>query len=249
MNEIKQGKNQSFNLPSYNERGSLHLIPHVIRECKTILTKIGFEFYDCPEIESTFRCFSAANVPENHPCRDDHQSFYLDLKSPNPKEQIILRTQTTTMESYIIEKYKNNLKMFTIGRTFRRDSDSTHTPMFHQIEFVSINKDSNMTNMISDIHKFLNHFFERDLKLRTRPSHFPFTEPSIEIDMEFNGKWLEISGAGMLHPNCFTLNNTEPVTSFAGAFGIERLAMIKYNINDIRYFYDSHPKHFFHKSY
>ena len=234
-NDIKNEKDRNFLLDVPVSFGSNHIIPQVIKEIKTIFLSLGFEFLDCPEVETEFRNFTALNIPENHPTRTDHQTFFLN----NGK---ILRTQTSNMQTYALEKIiheqKNVGNFFTIGRTFRRDSDATHTPMFHQLEVFSLSPNSNLKNLFALIKKFLSIFFNiQDIEIRIRPSFFPFTEPSYEIDFKFNGKWLEILGCGITNLKVFEhikFYSELPPLAFALGCGVDRLAMIKYNISDLR---------------
>jgi len=244
-NDIKNEEDRDFLLDVPVSFGSSHIIPQVIKEIKTIFLSLGFEslgfeslgfeFLDCPEIETEFRNFTALNIPENHPTRTDHQTFFLN----NGK---ILRTQTSNMQTYALEKIIQEKKtvgnFFTIGRTFRRDSDATHTPMFHQLEVFSLSQNSNLKNLFTLIKKFLSIFFNiPDIEIRIRPSFFPFTEPSYEIDFKFNGKWLEILGCGITNLKIFEhmkFSSDLPPLAFALGCGVDRLAMIKYNISDLR---------------
>lgn len=236
--KIEQLKNKvvkiDSSLPVYDGYGYYHPIPMVIKKIKSLLITMNMTFEESPEIETEWNNFSAVNVPENHPCREDHQSFFL-------KNGKMLRTHTSSIQSYLIKKYMDNreYKVFTVGRTYRRDLDSTHVPMFHQIEgFVVSDKKSSIKHMLNFIQTFLNSFFEKTMEIRIRPSFFPFTEPSLEIDVLFNGKWLEILGCGMIHPNVFQLSNSPKKQGFAFGCGLERLTMLKYNIRDLRLFYN-----------
>lgn len=227
-----QKKYIDFSLPVYKKQGNRHIISQTIEHIKLILIHMGFEFYESPEIETIFRCFTGLNVPDHHPCKNDHQSFYLN----NGK---ILRSHATSADTYILESNQYPINAFTIGRTFRRDNDRTHTPMFHQLDILSLNPNANVKSLIATIKTLLFHIFGEIKEIRIRPSFFPFTEPSYEIDMWHYGQWLEILGCGMLHPNVFKFNNsTVPMGAFALGMGIERIAMIKTNSYDIRKFYD-----------
>jgi phenylalanyl-tRNA synthetase alpha chain len=231
---IINNKKSSINLdlPVYINQSFRHIISQTIENIKLILINRGFNFVDYPEIETPFRCFRALNVPDYHPCQNNHQSFHLN----NNK---ILRSHTTTMDTYILESNKYPMNCFTIGRTFRCDNDRTHTPMFHQLDMVSIGPKAHVKSLIETIKTVLFDIFEQKKEIRIRPSFFPFTEPSYEIDMWHNNEWLEIMGCGMLHPNVFKLcNSTIPHKAWALGMGIERLTMIKYGINDIRKLYE-----------
>lgn len=232
LKEIAEEKIDPF-LPIGFIKGSQHIITKTINEIKNIFFQMGFEFIEAPEIETEFRNFTALNIDEKHPCREDHQSFFLNNNQ-------ILRTQTSNMQTYVIEKKKNNFKTFTIGRTFRRDLDATHTPMFHQIEGFVCSEKANVRELFKTLKTLLSVFFEiKNPEIRVRPSFFPFTEPSYEIDFKWKGNWLEILGAGITHPNLFTLMNEKPQLAYAFGCGVERFAMIKYNISDIREIYTS----------
>jgi phenylalanyl-tRNA synthetase alpha chain len=216
----------------YNTPGVLNLIPQAINEVKNILIQMQFEYCEGPEIETIFRNFTALNVPENHPCRDNHQSFFLN-------NEYLLRTHTSNCQTYVIESKDNNYKSFSIGRVYRRDLDATHTPMFHQIEGLVVNDKANLRQMFHTLKTFLANFFEiKNPEIRIRPSFFPFVEPGYEIDIKFNNKWLEILGCGIIHPNVFTALGKEPKLGFAFGCGLERIAMVKYNISDLRDIYD-----------
>lgn len=218
-------------LPFYSSVGSRHPVTQTIEEIKGILIQMGFEFFSCPEIETPFRCFTGLNVPDNHPCKTDHQSFYLEGGK-------ILRSHCTTMDTYLLESQTFPINSFTIGRTFRCDNDRTHTPMFHQVDILSVSKEANVKSLIATIKMFLYHIFHEELPIRLRPSFFPFTEPSYEVDMLFKGQWLEILGCGMIHPNVYQLNNSLlPFGAFALGAGIERIIMIRSQLDDIRKLY------------
>lgn len=233
-------KQNSFKIIDYNDIylyktyqiGERNIISKTIEKVKSIFMQLDFHFFDAPEIDTAFRNFTSLNVGEKHPCRNDHQSFFLN------KDDLILRTHTSNIHSYILESDEKSC--FTIGRVFRKDLDSTHTPMFHQIECVSINKNSNVRQLFKTIKQFLCAFFDvKNIELRVRPSFFPFTEPSYEVDMLWNNKWLEVLGAGILHPNLFTISNRKPELAYAFGCGLERLAMIKFGLKDIRELYSN----------
>lgn len=227
----KQEKINPLLFTYQQNNGMKHIIPQTINEIKTILIKMGFIFSDGPEIESTFRNFEALNVNEKHPCRTDHQSFFVNSST-------ILRTHTSSVQTYVIEQLESTIKSFTIGRTYRRDLDATHVPMFHQIEGIYIAPTANLSEMFKVIKTLLSNWFEIDNpEIRVRPSYFPFTEPSYEIDIKLEGKWLEILGCGMIHRNVFTALGQAPKIGFAFGCGLERMAMVKYKINDLRAFY------------
>ncbi len=215
--------------------GKLHPLTCVMEDISKILNSFGYELQTGPEIEDDWHNFTALNTPLHHPARDMQDTFFL----PNGN---VLRTQTSAIQIRAMEKSGAPIKMFALGATYRKEMDATHTPMFHQVEGLCIDKDITLSDMISDIKLFLQRFFEiDDLQLRIRPSFFPFTEPSIEIDMKWkDGKWLEIMGAGMVHPNVLKNCNIDPdvYQGFAFGFGWDRLAMLKYGLEDLRSFYE-----------
>lgn len=221
--------------PMPESRGGLHPQTRALADVSQILESFGYTMQTGPEIEDDWHNFTALNTPEYHPARDMQDTFFLENKN-------VLRTQTSAIQIRSMEKMGVPIKIFGIGATYRKEMDATHAPMFHQIEGLYIDKNITMRDLIGDIKAFLQKFFEiDDVKLRIRPSYFPFTEPSIEIDMLWQGKkWLEIMGAGMVHPNVLRNCGVNPdeYQGFAFGFGWDRLAMLKYGLNDIRQFYD-----------
>ena len=221
--------------PMPESRGGLHPQTRALADVSQILESFGYTMQTGPEIEDDWHNFTALNTPEYHPARDMQDTFFLENKN-------VLRTQTSAIQIRSMEKMGVPIKIFGIGATYRKEMDATHAPMFHQIEGLYIDKNITMRDLIGDIKAFLQKFFEIDyVKLRIRPSYFPFTEPSIEIDMLWQGKkWLEIMGAGMVHPNVLRNCGVNPdeYQGFAFGFGWDRLAMLKYGLNDIRQFYD-----------
>ena len=221
--------------PMPESRGGLHPQTRALADVSQILESFGYTMQTGPEIEDDWHNFTALNTPEYHPARDMQDTFFLENKN-------VLRTQTSAIQIRSMEKMGVPIKIFGIGATYRKEMDATHAPMFHQIEGLYIDKNITMRDLIGDIKAFLQKFFEiDDVKLRIRPSYFPFTEPSIEIDMLWQGKkWLEIMGAGMVHPNVLQNCGVNPdeYQGFAFGFGWDRLAMLKYGLNDIRQFYD-----------
>lgn len=221
--------------PMPESRGGLHPQTRALADVSQILESFGYTMQTGPEIEDDWHNFTALNTPEYHPARDMQDTFFLENKN-------VLRTQTSAIQIRSMEKMGVPIKIFGIGAAYRKEMDATHAPMFHQIEGLYIDKNITMRDLIGDIKAFLQKFFEiDDVKLRIRPSYFPFTEPSIEIDMLWQGKkWLEIMGAGMVHPNVLRNCGVNPdeYQGFAFGFGWDRLAMLKYGLNDIRQFYD-----------
>ena len=215
--------------------GNTHPVTSTLNEIEKIFLNAGFLVEDGPEIEDEYHNFTALNIPENHPARAMHDTFYFNA-------QYLLRTHTSPIQIRSMDKYGVPIRVIAPGKVYRRDSDITHTPMFHQIEGLVIDKDINFTHLKGLLHDFINTFFEEDMKLRFRPSYFPFTEPSAEVDLlSKDNQWLEILGCGMVHPKVLTnlgIDN-EIYNGYAFGMGVERLAMLKYGINDIRHFYEN----------
>ena len=215
--------------------GSIHPITTTLSDIENIFLNAGFLVEDGPEIEDEHHNFTALNIPENHPARAMHDTFYFD-------NNILLRTHTSPIQIRSMEKQGVPIKIIAPGKVFRRDSDLTHIPMFHQIEGLVIDQGINFTHLKGILHEFINCFFELPMELRFRPSYFPFTEPSAEVDiLSEDGKWLEILGCGMVHPKVLDLLelDSEKYTGYAFGMGVERLAMLKHEIKDIRLFYDN----------
>ena len=188
-----------------------------------------------PEIESDYYNFDALNIPKHHPARADHDTFWF-----NP--ELLLRTQTSGVQIRTMQKQQPPIRIMAPGRVYRNDYDQTHTPMFHQIELLYVDKHANFTELKGLLHDFLRAFFEEDLQVRFRPSYFPFTEPSAEVDvMGKNGKWLEVLGCGMVHPNVLRNVGIDPneYSGFAVGMGVERLTMLRYNVTDLRSFFEN----------
>ena len=228
-------------------RGKIHPVSQTIDEISSIFSEIGFNVEEGPDVENEYNNFTALNTPDNHPARDMHDTFYLD-----EKKEKLLRTHTSPVQIRTMLNAKPPFKIIAPGRTYRSDSDQTHAPMFHQVEGLHIDKDINMGHLKGCLNYFIKEFFEvKKIKMRFRPSHFPFTEPSAEVDIGYelkDGKiiigegdqWLEILGCGMVHPNVLKNVKVDP-TKFQGyafGIGIDRLAMLKYGINDLRAFFD-----------
>ena len=228
-------------------RGKIHPVSQTIDEISSIFSEIGFSVEEGPDVENEYNNFTALNTPDYHPARDMHDTFYLD-----EKKQKLLRTHTSPVQIRTMLKGKPPFKIIAPGRTYRSDSDQTHAPMFHQVEGLHIDKDINMGHLKGCLNYFIKEFFEVDkIKMRFRPSHFPFTEPSAEVDIGYkieNGKivigegdqWLEILGCGMVHPNVLKNVKVDPdkFQGYAFGIGIDRLAMLKYGINDLRAFFE-----------
>ena len=228
-------------------RGKIHPVSQTIDEISSIFSEIGFSIEEGPDVESEYNNFTALNTPDNHPARDMHDTFYLD-----EKKQKLLRTHTSPVQIRTMLKDKPPFKIIAPGRTYRSDSDQTHAPMFHQVEGLHIDKNINMGHLKGCLNYFIKEFFEvNKIKMRFRPSHFPFTEPSAEVDIGYEVKdgkiiigegnqWLEILGCGMVHPNVLKNVKVDPIKfqGYAFGIGIDRLAMLKYGINDLRAFFD-----------
>jgi len=229
-------------------QGKVHPVSQVIDELTCIFAELGFSVAEGPDVENEYNNFTALNTPPNHPARDMHDTFYLD-----EAKQLLLRTHTSPVQIRTMLNEKPPYKIIAPGRTYRCDSDQTHTPMFHQLEGLYIDKNVTMADLRGSLDYFLKKFFEVDkIKMRFRPSHFPFTEPSAEVDIGYEikdgkitigqgDKWLEILGCGMVHPNVLTNAKVDPkkYQGYAFGVGIDRLAMLKYGINDLRSFFES----------
>jgi phenylalanyl-tRNA synthetase alpha chain len=221
-------------------KGGLHPVTLTLQRIEQLFHSIGFEVATGPEIETDFYNFTALNIPQDHPARAMHDTFYID-------EANVLRTHTSPVQiRYMENALKTNktppLKIIAPGRVYRVDSDATHSPMFHQVEGLWVDGDISFANLKGVVQDFLQKFFERDdLTVRFRPSFFPFTEPSAEMDMSWNGGWLEIGGCGMVHPEVFKHVNidSEKYRGFAFGLGVERLTMLRYGVNDLRHFFNN----------
>ena len=215
--------------------GALHPITRTLERIEALFRSLGFEVADGPEIEDDFHNFTALNTPENHPARSMHDTFYVEGGH-------VLRTHTSPVQVRYMETHAPPVKIIAPGRVYRVDSDATHSPMFHQVEGLWIAEDVTFADLKGVFTEFLRNFFERDdLKVRFRPSFFPFTEPSAEIDMSFGDGWLEIAGAGQVHPNVLRAVNIDPESyqGFAFGMGPDRLAMLRYGVNDVRQFFEN----------
>jgi phenylalanyl-tRNA synthetase alpha chain len=215
--------------------GGVHPITRTMDRVEALFHSLGFAVAEGPEIEDDFHNFTALNTPEDHPARSMHDTFYVD-------GGMVLRTHTSPVQVRYMETHAPPIKIIVPGRVYRVDSDATHSPMFHQIEGLWIDEDVTFADLKGVFTEFLRRFFERDdLKVRFRPSFFPFTEPSAEIDVGFGDGWLEISGAGQVHPNVLRAVGIDPerYQGFAFGMGPDRLAMLRYGVNDLRLFYEN----------
>jgi len=220
--------------------GSIHPITKIMNNAIEIFESLKFECVEGPEIEDDFHNFTALNIPESHPARAMHDTFYLE-------NSFLLRTHTSSVQVRTMGEQNPPIRIIAPGKVYRKDSDITHTPMFHQIEGLYVDKNVSFSNLKSVINIFLKNFFEEDdLRIRFRPSYFPFTEPSAEVDIEYldskgNKNWLEILGCGMVHPNVLEMANIDSkiYSGYAFGLGVERLAMLKLGITDLRLFYEN----------
>jgi len=216
--------------------GGVHPLTRTLERIEALFRSLGFDVADGPEIEDDFHNFTALNTPENHPARSMHDTFYVD-------GGMVLRTHTSPIQIRYMEGHAPPIRIIAPGRVYRVDSDATHSPMFHQVEGLWIADDVSFADLKGVFSEFLRNFFERDdVTLRFRPSFFPFTEPSAEIDMRFgDGGWLEIAGAGQVHPNVLRAVNIDPERwqGFAFGMGPDRLAMLRYGVDDLRLFYEN----------
>ena len=220
--------------------GSIHPITKIMNQAIDIMESLKFECVEGPEIEDDFHNFTALNIPDSHPARAMHDTFYLE-------NNFLLRTHTSSVQVRVMDQKDPPIRIIAPGKVYRKDSDITHTPMFHQIEGLYIDKEVSFSNLKSIINIFLKTFFEEDdLKIRFRPSYFPFTEPSAEVDIEYidnngNKGWLEVLGCGMVHPNVLDIANIDSkiYSGYAFGLGVERLAMLKLGITDLRLFYEN----------
>ena len=215
------------------ERGHLHPLSLVQKKATDIFSSMGFEVADGPEIETEHYNFDALNIPANHPARDLWDTFWL-------KDGRLLRTHTSPVQIHYMEKNNPPFRIIVPGRCFRYEAtDATHEVQFYQLEGLMIGKKISLANLKAVMETFFKEFFGNDIEIRLRPGFFPFVEPGVEVDMKFKGKWIEILGAGMVHPNVLKGMKIDPNKwqGFAFGMGIDRLAMIKYKIDDIRLFY------------
>ncbi|MCU7848172.1 MAG: phenylalanine--tRNA ligase subunit alpha [Candidatus Thiodiazotropha sp. (ex Lucinoma kastoroae)] len=228
------------------QRGGLHPVTRTLDRIERLFAHAGFESVEGPEIEDDYHNFEALNIPAHHPARAMHDTFYFDA-------HLLLRTHTSPVQIRTMEQGKPPMKIIAPGRVYRCDSDLTHTPMFHQVEGFLVDQDVSFADLKGVLYDFISSFFERELKLRFRPSYFPFTEPSAEVDIECvmcSGEgcrvcghtgWLEVLGCGMIHPEVFRHVgiDSEKYTGYAFGMGVERLTMLRYGVNDLRLFFEN----------
>jgi phenylalanyl-tRNA synthetase alpha chain len=228
------------------QTGGLHPVSLTLQRIGELFGRMGFESVEGPEVEDDYHNFEALNIPASHPARAMHDTFYFD-------EHTLLRTHTSPVQVRIMESRTPPLRVIAPGRVYRCDSDLTHTPMFHQVEGFLVDRDVSFADLRGVLDEFLRLFFEKDVQVRFRPSYFPFTEPSAEVDIECvicggdgcrvckQTGWLEVMGCGMIHPRVFGFVDIDPevYTGFAFGLGVERMAMLRYGINDLRLFFEN----------
>jgi phenylalanyl-tRNA synthetase alpha chain len=223
-------------LPGRGERlGRLHPVTRTLRRMIEILGHAGFDVHTGPEVEDEYHNFTALNIPPEHPARAMHDTFYL-------RSGLLLRTHTSPVQIRALREHGAPLRLIAPGRVYRRDSDLTHTPMFTQVEGLAVDRNISFANLKALLYDFVSKFFERDVKLRFRPSYFPFTEPSAEVDvLADSGRWLEILGCGMVHPNVLKNVGLDPDlwSGYAFGMGVERLTMLRYGVEDLRSFFEN----------
>ena len=215
--------------------GQLHPVTRTLRRMVEILGHAGFDVHTGPEVEDDFHNFTALNIPDDHPARAMHDTFYL-------RSGLLLRTHTSPVQIRALLELGAPIRLIAPGRVYRRDSDLTHTPMFTQVEGLVIDRNVSFANLKALLYDFVSKFFERQVELRFRPSYFPFTEPSAEVDVRSeSGRWLEILGCGMVHPNVLRNVNIDPAEwrGYAFGMGVERLTMLRYGVDDLRAFFEN----------
>ncbi len=220
--------------------GHLHPITQTIEELKDIMGRLGFTVADGPEIEDEWHNFEALNIPASHPARDTLENFYLTVAGRTTGEPLLLRSQTSTVQIRVMENQPPPVRIISLGRVYRPDTaDATHFPMFHQIEGLLIDKHVTMADLKSVLRLFASSFLGGDVHIRFRPSFFPFTEPSVEVDMSWGERWIEMGGAGMVDPDVLRAVGYDPdeVTGFAFGLGVERVCARRHQVTDIREFY------------
>ena len=251
LNEKLETEKIDLTLNVESKQGTIHPITQVVDEVIEIFGDLDFFVAEGPEVETDYNNFTALNTSENHPARQMHDTFYVKTETDGMPN--VLRTHTSPVQIRSMLEQQPPIRLIAPGKTFRCDNDQTHTPMFHQVEGLVIDEESNMSHLKGCLEIFLKSFFETsELKMRFRPSHFPFTEPSAEVDIAYTRKgnqliigdgeeWLEVLGCGMVHPNVLRNVDINPdqFQGYAFGMGIERLAMLKYGISDLRTFFDN----------
>ncbi|WP_150138952.1 phenylalanine--tRNA ligase subunit alpha [Candidatus Enterovibrio escicola] len=217
------------------EEGGIHPLTRTIERIEGFFGELGFSVKTGPEIEDSFHNFDALNITKDHPTRTDHDTFFFN-------HDLMLRTHTSGVQIRTMENNQPQMRFIAPGRVYRNDYDQTHTPMFHQVEGLLVDQNVNFSQLKGILHDFLCNFFEEDLEVRFRPSYFPFTEPSAEVDVKGkNDKWLEVLGCGMVHPKVLHAVNIDPekYSGFAFGMGVERLTMLRYGVHDLRAFFEN----------
>jgi len=235
LNEIIKAGRLDVSLPGRgNRRGGLHPITLTLQRIESLFQQVGFDVVEGPEVEDDYHNFGALNIPDNHPARAMHDTFYF----PDGR---LLRTHTSSVQIRIMQDNNPPFRFIAPGRVYRCDSDMTHTPMFHQVEGLIVDESVTFADLKGMLIDFLEIFFEKELQIRFRPSYFPFTEPSAEVDIMGDRGWLEVLGCGMVHPNVLRNVGVDPekYTGLAFGMGVERLAMLYYGVDDLRMFFDN----------
>ncbi len=242
INEQLKNETLDVTLPGRGQGlGSLHPISHTLMRIEEYFRRYGFVVEEGPEVEDEFHNFEALNIPEHHPARAMHDTFYFS-------DKMLLRTHTSSVQIHVMQEQDPPIRIIAPGRVYRCDSDPTHSPMFHQVEGLLVDEDVSFVDLKGIVVDFLQSYFENErLKVRFRPSYFPFTEPSAEIDIGMfdkssdSMKWLEVMGCGMVHPNVFDKVgiNSDKYNGYAFGLGVERLAMLRYRVNDLRLFFEN----------
>ncbi len=236
--------------------GGLHPVTRTMQRIQNIFASVGYDVEEGPEIEDDYHNFEALNIPAHHPARAMHDTFYVRAAEEDGDTKHVLRTHTSPVQVRTMENKEPPIRIICPGRVYRCDSDLTHTPMFHQVEGLVVDKNISFADLKGTVDQFLKAFFEADVPVRFRPSYFPFTEPSAEVDIQCTNcggdgcrvcshtGWLEVMGCGMVHPNVFKASgvDTETYTGFAFGMGVERLAMLRYGVNDLRLFFENDLK-------
>jgi phenylalanyl-tRNA synthetase alpha chain len=240
VNRRLQSESLDVTLPGRGEQpGGMHPVTRTLARIEVLFRQMGFAVAEGPEIEDDFHNFEALNIPAEHPARAMHDTFYVGGGS------FVLRTHTSPVQVRVMRGQKPPIRIIAPGRVYRIDSDRTHSPMFHQVEGLYVAENVSFSDLRADLQGFLNAFFERDLKLRFRPSYFPFTEPSAEVDIDWaslsadRSGWLEVLGCGMVHPKVLEGVGIDPerYTGYAFGMGVERMAMLRYGVDDLRLFF------------
>jgi phenylalanyl-tRNA synthetase alpha chain len=236
-----------------NAKGHLHPITQMVREIFSIFHELGFNVADGPELEDEFHNFDALNVPKDHPARDMQDTFWVKVQSSKFKVQslntgdteqmkkMVLRTHTSSVQIRYLETHKPPVRIIVPGKVFRNEAtDATHEAQFYQVEALYVDKNVSLAHLKGTLEHMFRKLFGNDVEIRFRPSFFPFTEPSVEVDMQWKGKWLEMGGAGLVNPKVFEAVGVDPKVwqGFAFGFGLDRIAMLKFGIDDVRYLYN-----------